>query len=381
MITQVHVKNFRGIAEETVDLGNLTVFVGRNGAGKSSFVDVIRFVRDAVTVGLDDAIVHRHGIAALRRYAPTKPYDVEIDLTIETRSWQASYGFCIASGKEGEYRVKREYCSANATDRSAHRFEREGNRIHWSGMTVHGGEDRLRGLEPISLALPSVAIFSPFFSRIRTYLRSMNFCAIFPNTLREPQKPSPLKQLTEHGDNLASILRHLRESKWFGDFKSALNKVIGGINDLRVRQIGGYLATELQHQMGGGNSAWFDLSQESDGTLRILGLLVSVYQNPRSGAFLAIEEPELTLHPGALGVLSDVLLEASTRGQLLITTQSPDLISRFSANDLRVVERSEGLTYIGPVDETQRKTVEDQLFSAGDLLRIEGLRRQTTMAL
>ncbi|MEO6751542.1 MAG: AAA family ATPase [Opitutus sp.] len=385
MITRVHVKNFRGIADETVDLKKLTVLVGRNGAGKSSFVDVLRFVRDAVSVGLDDGIVHRHGIIALRRYAPTKPYDVEIDLTIETKTWQATYGFCVGSGKEGEYRVKREYCEANATDRlghrPVHRFVREGNRIEWSGLKIPGGAERFGALESVSLALPSLAIFSPFFSRARSYLRGMNFCAIFPNTLREPQKPSPIKQLTEHGDNLASILRHLRESKWFGDLKSAFNNVIGGIQDLRIRQIGGFLVTELQHQMGGGNSAWFDLSQESDGTLRILGLLVALYQNPRSGAFLAIEEPELTLHPGALGVLSDVLLEAATRGQLLITTQSPDLISRFSADDLRVVEREEGITSIGAVDETQRKAVEDQLFSAGDLLRIEGLRRQPVLAL
>lgn len=197
--------------------------------------------------------------------------------------------------------------------------------------------------------------------------------------MREPQKPSPAKQLTEHGDNLASILRRLRESKFFPSLKNALNNVIGGILDIRVRQIGGFLVTELQHDMGGGNSAWFDLSQESDGTLRILGLLVAVYQAPRLGNCLAIEEPELTLHPGALGVLSDVLSEASARGQLIITTQSPDLIARFSAKDLRVVEKQNGITFVGLVDETQVKAVEDQLFTTGDLLRIEGLRRQPSL--
>jgi predicted ATPase len=374
MIKQVHVKNFRGIADETVALDQLSVFVGRNGTGKSSFVDVLRFVRDAVAVGLDDAIVHRHGIVALRRYAPTKPYDVEIELQIEARTWQASYGFCIGSGKEGDYRVKREACEVSTKGEASVSFEREVNRITTSKNAGAAG-GRLRAVEPLALALSSMAIFSPMFSRLRAYLRGMNFCAVFPNTLREPQKPSPVKQLTEHGDNLASVLRHLRDSRWFGDLKGAMNKVIGGIDDIRIRQIGGFLVTELQHKMGD-NSAWFDLSQESDGTLRILGLLVAVYQNPRSGGFLAIEEPELTLHPGALGVLSDVLLEASERGQLLITTQSPDLISRFPADNLRVVEREEGITSIGLVDETQRQSVEDELFSTGDLLRIEGLRRQ-----
>jgi predicted ATPase len=378
MIVQVHVKNFRGIAEETVSFSKMTVLVGRNGAGKSSVVDVIRFVRDALSVGLDDALVARHGIIALRRYAPTKPFDVEIDVTLETKAWKGKYGFCIASGKEGEYRIKREYCEGYLGDQRPHQFVREGNQIQTS-LQIPGSAQRHKVVDSISLALPSLAIFSAVFSRIRAYLRGVNFCAIFPNTLREPQKPSPAKQLTEHGDNLASILRHLRDSRWFPSLKNAMNNVIGGITDIRVRQIGGFLVTELQHDMGGGNSAWFDLSQESDGTLRILGLLVAVYQNPRFGNCLAIEEPELTLHPGALGVLSDVLMEASSRGQLIITTQSPDLISRFSANDLRVVERQQGITSVGAVDETQLKAVEDQLFTTGDLLRIEGLRRQPVL--
>lgn len=375
MITRLHVKNFRGIADETIAFDKLTVLVGRNGAGKSSVVDVIRFVRDAVTVGLDDALVTRHGIAALRRYAPTKPFDIEIDIDFEHRYWRGAYGFCLGSGKEGEYRVKREYCRANIGFQPEHWFLRDGNAISIS-ETLHGTAERHRVVDPVSLTLPSLALFSPSFGRVRSYLRGVNFCTIFPNTLREPQKPSPQKQLTEHGDNLASIVRRLRETRYFQSLKNALNSVIGGIMDVRVRQIGGFLVTELQHDMGGGNSAWFDLSQESDGTLRILGVLVAVYQPPRLGNCLAIEEPELTLHPGALGVLSDVLSEASGRGQLLITTQSPDLISRFSADNLRVVEKEHGITHIGPVDKTQRKAVEDQLFTTGDLLRIEGLRRQ-----
>jgi predicted ATPase len=378
MITKVHVKNFRGIADESVDLQQLSVLVGRNGAGKSSFVDVLRFVRDAVTIGLDDAILHRHGLVALRRFAPTRPYDVEIDIQIETKTYLAKYGFCIGSGKDGEFRVKRESCEAHGHSFTPIGFDRAGDRISVSGEELSRAGERLRAVEPLSLALPSMALFSAHFTRLRSYLRGMNFCSVFPNTLREPQKPSAAKQLSEHGDNLASIIRHLRDSRWFPDLKAALNSVIGDIRDIRVRQVGGFLVTELQHNMGGGNTAWFDLSQESDGTLRMLGLLVAIYQNTRSG-FLAVEEPELTLHPGALGILSDVLLEASKRGQLLITTQSPDLITRFAADSLRVVERYEGITEIGPIDESQRKTVEDQLFSTGDLLRIEGLRRQSAV--
>lgn len=60
---------------------------------------------------------------------------------------------------------------------------------------------------------------------------------------------------------------------------------------------------------------------------------------------------------------------------MIITTHSPDLISQFNANNLRIVEWNylNGTT-IGPVEASQIEIINDKLFSAGDLLRIEGLR-------
>ena len=104
-------------------------------------------------------------------------------------------------------------------------------------------------------------------------------------------------------------------------------------------------------------------------------MLTALYQDPPK-SLLSVEEPELTIHPGALGVLSDILLEASRRTQLLLTTHSPDLISRLPVKSLRAVEKVDGVTLINEIDETQRKAIEQRLFSAGDLLRLEGLVRQ-----
>lgn len=374
VITEVRVKNFRGIGEECIALDRLTVLVGRNGAGKSSVVDALRFIKDAISVGLDDAIVHRHGIASLRRWSPTKPYDIGMALKIERNNFSAEYEFTLVSLPDGGFKVKHEACSARRGNQ-AFQFERDGDKLRMSGNQ----NKPIRRLDSSALAFPALAIFSPELSRLRGILRSLGFFAIFPNTLREPQKPSAQKVLSEHGDNLATVIRDLKAKKPHAmeAIIAALDKVVGGIQDIRVQQVGGFLATEIKHVMSAKHSAWFDLSQESDGTLRMLGLLVALYHSERS--FLAIEEPELTLHPGALAVLSDVLGEVAKHGQLLITTQSPDLIARFPADQLRVVEREEGLTRIGCIAEEQRQAISDQLFSAGDLLRIEGLRRESAI--
>lgn len=383
MISRVQVKNFRSLAHVDVELGNMTVLVGRNGTGKSAFLDVLRFVRDAFRVGLEDAIIDRHGIGALRRWAPSRPYQLEISLTVQEHTLWGEYYFVIGS-EQGAHKIKREVCRVGrAANKIVEEYEvREGEFVSTPKSLVRAMRRRgsIEGKQ--ELVLRSVSIFSPLLHRMRKALTG-SFYSIFPNVLREPQKPSTEKTLTDDGSNFASVLRRMRkENRYSADLLAALNRVVDGIGDIRVGEAGGYLVTELQHNDLGGKpmkadkSPWFSLAQESDGTLRMLGMLVALYQTQPRRTLIALEEPENALHPGALAVLSDVLREATRRYQILVTTQSPDLISRFNLDELRVVEREGGVTKIGTVDPAQRGIVEQQLFTTGDLLRIEGLRRE-----
>lgn len=66
----------------------------------------------------------------------------------------------------------------------------------------------------------------------------------------------------------------------------------------------------------------------SDGTLRALGILAAIFQgsNGTRVPLVAIEEPEVALHPAAAGVLLDGLRETSQFTQLLVTSHSPDVL-------------------------------------------------------
>ena len=79
-------------------------------------------------------------------------------------------------------------------------------------------------------------------------------------------------------------------------------------------------------------------------------------------------------------MLANVIREASQTRQVIITTQSPDLISCFAAEEIRVVENVGGVTKIGPLDQHQREVLNQKLFSLGDLLRVEGLWRDESHA-
>lgn len=372
MITRASVRNYRSIRAVDVDLGSLTVLVGRNGAGKSAFVDALRFLRDALAVGPEDALIERHGFGAVRRWTSRgrKP-DVEMTVRVDAEGMQGEYGVVLGS-RGGEVRVRRERLAYRRAAGGAEQgFLAEAGVMR--GLGSGGAEElpKARRANPEGLLLPVYAMLNPGARGLLRHLRDARFYALYPNALREPQRPGGSSLLRERGDNLGTALRALTGPDR-DELVGTLNRVAGDVSGVRVRQVAGYLVTELAHGSGQDGTAWFDLSQESDGTVRILGLLTALYQH--RGSLLAIEEPELTLHPGALQMLADVLREAATRTQVLLTTQSPDLIARFAVSDLLVVERDQRGTHIGEIAADQRGAVERELFTTGDLLRIEGLR-------
>jgi len=401
MITRVHIKNYRSLESVDVELGRLSVLVGRNGAGKSNFVDALKFVQEALQVGLESAVANRNGLASLRRWtAKGRPCEIEIEITVKRGSFHGTYSFVLAGSTENDFRVKRETCFAVRGGNSPAQdgFEiREGiwttrpadfNSPETAGSRALIASRLNKHLAPNALFLPSIRVLmqSPL-SEMLASLTGSGFFSIYPNTMREPQRFSSARRMGNNGENFSSALQFLRK-QWeeqkrgqFAELLAALGRVVDDVSDVRVKQVGGYLVTEMRHDYQRGGSAtehdetapWFDLSQESDGTLRMLGLLIGLYQINPSRGLVAVEEPEVNIHPGALAVLADVLREVSERHQVLLTTQSPDLISRFAVDDLRIVERQQGATRIGIIADSQRKAIEQQLFTTGDLLRIEGL--------
>lgn len=373
MIHRLQVKNYRSLADIDITLEPLTVFVGHNGSGKSNLVDVLRFVQDALRLGLDAAIVNRHGMSVLRRWSDKgRAYNIEITLDIRTESVTGSYSFTLGSERRGEYRVKRETALLNQlAEKSTLSFETYNSK--W--------RQKPKGIAPkldnSTLILPLLAHTAPY-KNFYEFIAGMSFYNIFPNSLAEPQKPANPYPLNEHGINLASALRDIqRNSKDKNTHKNlvqSIQRVMPDIVDFQVSQIGGYLLTKIRRAIVDQKRAMFELSQESDGTLRMLGILTALHQTPPR-TLIALEEPELTIHPGVLHLLWDEIEDAAKASQVILTTHSPDLLDLCDADSLRVVEKIDGLTQVDKVDDIQRQAIKERLFTAGQLLRAQGLHR------
>ena len=350
--------------DQCIALGRMTVLVGPNGSGKSNVVDVLGFVRDAMQMGLSGAITERGGIDAVRRWSSGHPYNVSIKLDVVLESGPGFYSFEIAGNRKEEFRVRAEEALV-FTDQSSVRFTVE--RGKWSGP---------EGLEPkvsdTRLALPTVAGDERFTPLFELLVRPVIY-SIYPDTLRQPQKYSPNKPMHRHGDNWVSILRDQEQSTWKPEIVAGLDQLTGDIKDVKVSKAAGYLVAQFRHDSNR-QGKWFEAAQESDGTLRVAGILTALLQEPPL-PIVGIEEPELTVHPRALSLLMDYLRQASKRSQVLITTHSPELLNLVEVGEVRVVEHTNGETRICALADDQREAVSNRLLRLGELMTTEGLQQ------
>jgi len=381
MITRVQVKNYRSLRDVDVTLGPLNVLVGKNGAGKSAFLDVLAFVRDAITGSIRFAIEERKGLEAVT-YAFVKPtQQIDLVFEIETLTYWATYELRLSpNGSLVEYEAARAGIGRSniGFSDSLESWEAHDGQWIWELDSDRFKEAHDRLGNPIGLAgvgglvLPVLVSLFPRTNQLFETLRDTNSYDFIVSQLREPHKPSAYSDLSSDGENLASIILKIQEINIYYDALITAFNRITGVRDVRIIKTGAYNSIEVERIAHSGKAAWLPLDQESDGTIRVLGILVAIYQ-PVLRTTLCINEPELHLHPGALPIIADIIKEASIRRQVIITTQSPDLISRFAADELRIVQNVDGETKIGKIEERQKEIINAELFSGGDLLRIEGL--------
>ena len=112
----------------------------------------------------------------------------------------------------------------------------------------------------------------------------------------------------------------------------------------------------------------------SDGTLRAVGLLLAVFQRP-TPSLIAVEEPEATIHPGALGAVLDLLRLASHKAQVVVTTHSPEVLDAkwIREDHIRVVSWENGATRISGLSDASKQAIREHLMGAGELMRADAL--------
>lgn len=372
-LTRMTVSNYRSIGENvSIDFEPLTVLVGINGSGKSNLLDAPRFVAQALTDGLENAVEERHGFDALLRDVGEKRGTLGVALELDHPGWSAAYSVELGSpaSDRNDYSIRREHLEVydKATRRTDSLTKKARGNVHstWEGLKTPV-RDR-QGLT--LLAVGGDSRLEP----VVTALRAVETYALFPEELRSPHPPSQRAYLTKFGVNWPTVVRRVvAVDASRRDLRLSLEKVTGDIIDLRAsRPVAGLLAVEFGHARPDGRTQWFSAARESDGTLRVAGILTALVQHPPL-LMIGVEEPEQTVHAGVLPILMDFLLEASQMSRVVVTTHSPELLDLLPAEGIRVVDRIDGTTRVARLDEGQQNLVKQRLASPGELLRAQGL--------
>ncbi|MDP3650699.1 MAG: AAA family ATPase [Rhodoferax sp.] len=406
-LKSLKVQHYKSLDDVSVDFApDVTVVVGPNGVGKSNFVDVLRFLRDAVTDDLEHAVTKREGIQRLLQTYKTKPYKIGLrfDFAEKDEPDTASYMLQIASVGSSDYRVESEACNFLLDSLGIGRLDYD---FRWTRDTkgrteatysfLDANEKRTNttshlneGYSPDAIALsatPTKAdsknpIQSPMYGIIGMSIAGWNYCTIYPNTLKKPALPDRDSKLMESGDNWASVIKALKRSpkgrEALERIYDAMRAVLPTFEEVSIQTVGSYLVPLFKFRVEGETAlASFDPVQLSDGTLRLFGILLAAYQLPRP-KLLVIEEPEQTIYPGALAVLADVFKEIGKNTQVLITTHSPHLVQFFEPSQIRVAVMHNGMTQIRPIHPHQLEAVNEGLLSLEEFMTTEGLRPDDT---
>jgi predicted ATPase len=373
-IKQLILKRYRSIPAERITFDNPTIFVGRNGSGKSNLVSVFSFLAKAMAAPLQAVFDQEGGISNVRNRSSGQGYPPNFGLRVDFGSLNGHskhgfYAFEIKALPNYAFAVVREQCSVSGHNDTSSWFDRVGTRF----TSNVGGLNP--ALDTASLGLPLVGGEAKFAPVLRT-LAAMRVYSIETRKVREMQEPDSGTSLRSDGSNVTSVLKEIeRQSpEDFRRISSILATIVPSTTRVQVKKHANNLSLEFTQESGGKKPLKFEGFSMSDGTLRAIGLLAAVFQKPVP-SLIAIEEPEATIHPGALESILDLLHHASKNMQVVITTHSPELLDAKWITDrhLRLVELNKGATRVAALSEATRQALQNHLMGAGELLRASAL--------
>ena len=333
------------------ELRSLNVLIGPNGSGKSNVLDAISLLRGCPT---DVRRVIRQGGGVkewIWKGEPDAPASLDAIVAYPGGKQPLRHHFAFRVEQQAfriqEERIEDEHPRGGEDDPYFYyRYQHGRPYIN----LAEGGKRRLEAanIDPDQSLLaqrkdpeawPEVTYLGKAYAGIRLY-REWTFGRSTP--LRQPQRIDLQNDyLEEDFSNLGLFLNRLRQHpKVKAELLEHLRDLYEGLTDFDVSIIGGTVQVFFTE----GDFA-IPVTRLSDGSLRYLCLL-AILLDPNPPPLICIEEPELGLHPDLLPKVADLLIAASERTQLVITTHSDILVDAFTdhAEAIIVCERHEDRT-------------------------------------
>ena len=326
-IQSVTIQGFKSIRSlENFELRPLNVLIGANGAGKSNFIGALRFLSEVAGENFPGYVQKQGKATALlhggRRTTQAMAFEIYGKLT---GGYRNGYRITLEATNDNRFIFTREetWVAGSLTDGKAYPLGRN----HEEALVRTDGEKVSRYVRTMMQGW-----------RQYHFHDTSDLAAV-----KQPHSRKDTLRLKTDAGNLAAYLAMLREryAQQYAQIVETIRLVAPFFGDF-VQRDDGSDTVELEWTQKGDPDTPYGAGALSDGTLRFICLatllLQPVFLLPDT---VLIDEPELGLHPYAIGVLADMLKQVAEGRQLIVSTQSVELLNAFTPEDVIVVDRAE----------------------------------------
>jgi predicted ATPase len=353
-IGRVGFQNWRNFKRTAAVLGRRVFVIGPNASGKSNFLDAFRFLREVAESGLSSAVNRRNGVSSIRCLAARKSPGVAIDVLLRRESGANAWRYRLEFNQDpsGTPLVKAEVVEDLAR-----------------GAVVTSRPDAEDEADPRLLTQTALEQITANrdFREVAEFFSSISYQHVVPQAVRDPDgfAPGRVRDDPFGRDLLIRIWNTPKRTReaWLRRIGAVLRQAVPQLASLTIemdqKQAQPHLVGRFEHWRAHG--ARHTEAQFSDGTLRLFGLMWSMFEG--SGPLL-LEEPELSLHVEVVRQVPALLvsLQAEIRSmrkgvaprQVLISTHSDELLRNESIGGeevLRIEPGPEGSTLEAPAEQ------------------------------
>lgn len=393
MITNFSVQGFKSFgACVSARLQPLNFLVGANASGKTNLLSALRFVQCAVNSNVEQALGEFGGKTEVwnkLQHERKEDKHLEIGFTVDSLGEfdAADKSRFAVLGATYSLKVKLLLENGRAAIVGEHFIAKlksatgESKRFHF-----HRTRTRLQILDEsdpryakeVSMEVPPLEVTRPVANSglyavpvllLREFVRSWAFFDFDANVGREPSREADSPLLGRRGENLATVLHEIEEHGDGTEFRAivdGLRGVVPGFHRLST------VSLPFEAKRG------FQIREEklrsplnpqsaSDGTIRILLLLVAACWSAKRAGLICIEEPENGLHPFLAEHLVAILRRASVGRQFLVTTHNPLFLDHLMPEELLLCDKLDGFTTLRHAVDVEEIQGFKKHFSLGEL--------------
>ncbi len=325
MLKRITIKGYKSIRDMSLELRPLNVLIGANGAGKSNLLSFFSLLSEMMSERFQTFVARSGGASSISFLGSKQTKQIVAELQFDLNERNGIYRILLEPAAADSMMIAEEEISCFDFLEEKQKTVSERGLKESRLRESHGDEWRDAVWEVLRVAhtyhFLDTTLTSPM--RSQTYVRDS-------------------RRIWWDGQCLAAVLHRLKNTRrddysrivrtvqqfapWFGDF--VVEPLDENPDDVRL---------DWQQK---GSDAILKPSQLSDGTLRAIALVTLLLQ-PRDElpGLLIIDEPELGLHPDAIGVLAALIHQVSHYTQVLVATQSTTLLDHFDPGDVVVVDR------------------------------------------